>query len=342
MKILVTGISGFLAGHIALQLLARGYEVRGTLRSLDKAAGIKDLLTQSSAEGFEGLEFACADLNEDAGWAEAAKGCDYVLHVASPFPGANPSNEMDLIAPAREGTLRVLRAARDAGARRVVVTSSFGAIGYGHERHHPTFTEDDWTQVDASGVSAYIKSKTLAERAAWEFAAREGGSLEVTVVNPVGIFGPALGRDLSSSLVIVKRLLSGEMSLCPNLWFGVVDVRDAADLHIRAMLSPAAAGERFIGVAGEPVSMFQVGQMLKRHFGDRARRVPRFETPGWLIRLLALWSPGARAVSKDIGVVRRSSNDKARRILGWTPRSTEAALVATARSLFDLGVIVEH
>jgi len=231
--ILVTGGSGFVGGHVILQLLEAGHDVRTTVRSLAKEPAVRDTLARAGAKTPDRLTFVAADLNQDAGWAEAVAGCDYVQHVASPFPLAQPKDENDLIRPAVDGTLRVLRAARDAGVKRVVLTSSFAAIGYGHGDRAAAYTEADWTNVDGPAVQPYMKSKTLAERAAWDFIEREGNGLELAVVNPVGIFGPVLNEDLSTSIEIIKRMLEGSLPGAPRLYFGVVDVRDVAGMQIK-------------------------------------------------------------------------------------------------------------
>ena len=264
-------------------------------------------------------------------------GCRYVLHVASPFPSVQPRNPFELIVPARQGALRVLRAARDAGVARVVLTSSFAAIGYGHTPTERPFTEEDWTELDDT-ASPYVRSKTLAERAAWDFVAGEGGALELAVVNPVGVLGPVLGPDLSSSIRLVKEALDGAMPGAPRLYFNLVDVRDVADLHLRAMTDPAAKGERFLAVADGPVSIKDVCDVLRAHLGEAAARVPTREVPDVLVRALALVNPEARGIVGDLGKVRRASNEKARRVLGWEPRSNEEGILATAESLVRLGL----
>lgn len=331
--VLVTGGSGFVGGHIILQLLAGGHQVRTTIRNLDQESGLRAMLGGAEGEIGRALTFFAADLEKDDGWADAIAGCEYILHVASPFPSATPKHADQLIAPAREGTLRVLRAAALAGVRRVVMTSSFGAIGYGHPPQRVPFDEANWANVDVPGISAYIKSKTLAERAAWAFVARDGGGMELTVINPVGVFGPVLGPHLSASTSIIKLLMDGDISRCPRLSFGAVDVRDVADLHIRAMTRPAAAGERFLAVAGECISMLDAAKLLRARLGAAADKVPTKEAPDWLLRLLAPFVPKLRAVVPDLGKVRQSSSEKARRLLGWSPRSNEEAIVATAESL---------
>jgi nucleoside-diphosphate-sugar epimerase len=324
--------------HCIVQLLQAGYRVRTTVRSMKREAEVRAMVAAGGADG-AALTFATADLTADAGWPEAVAGCAYVMHVASPFPVNVPKDENELIVPAREGALRVLRAARDAGVKRVVLTSSFAAVGYGTPYTGTPYTEKDWTNVDGAGVSPYVKSKTLAERAAWDFIAREGGALELSVVNPVGIFGPALGQDISTSIEIVRRMMNGEIPGLPHMVFGVVDVRDVADLHLRAMTSPAAKGERFLAVAGDFVSMAQIAATLRSRLGAKARRVPTRQLPDWLLRIVALVDPSVRQIVPELSRPKNASHDKARRVLGWTPRSNEDAIVATAESLGRLGLL---
>jgi nucleoside-diphosphate-sugar epimerase len=337
--VLVTGGSGFIGSHSILQLLAAGHQVRTTVRHLAREAEVRALLKEGGAEPGDRLSFFAADLEQDGGWKNAISGCDYVLHVASPFPMSIPTHEDELIVPAREGALRVLRAARDAGVTRVVLTSSFAAIGYGHPPRAAPFDETSWTDLDGEGVHAYVKSKTLAERAAWDFIAREGGALELSVVNPVGVFGPALGPDYSTSILIVQRLMDGAMPGTPQIQFGVVDVRDVADLHLRAMTHPAAKGERFLAVAGDFLSMHEIARMLKKRLGASARRVPTRQLPNWLVRLAALWDPAVKQVVPELGKRKNATSEKARRMLGWTPRSSEEAVTATGESLVRLGLL---
>jgi dihydroflavonol-4-reductase len=250
-----------------------------------------------------------------------------------------PKDENEMIIPARDGTLRVLRAAREAGVRRVVITSSLGAIGYGHPPRDKPFDESDWTNLDGADVQAYVKSKTLAERAAWDFVAREGGGLELSVVNPAGIFGPVLGPDFSGSIEIVKSLLDGAMPAVPRVYFGVVDVRDVAELHLRAMTAPEAKGERFIAVSGATMSILDIAKVLRRELGPAARRVPRLQAPDWLVRLAANRIPLLRAVVPMLGRVRHSTSAKARSLLGWQARPNDDAILATAESLIRLGLV---
>jgi nucleoside-diphosphate-sugar epimerase len=322
-----------------LQLLAAGHEVRTTVRSLSREATVRAELHEAGANADEHVAFFVADLEKDAGWTEAMAGCDYVLHVASPFPAGVPKDENELIVPAREGALRVLRAARDAGVKRVVMTSSFAAIGYGHKPQSVPFDETTWTNIDGEGVSAYAKSKTIAERAAWDFVAAEGGALELSVVNPVVIIGPLLGPDLSTSVVFLKRLLNGAVPGCPRLYFGLVDVRDVADLHLRAMTDPAAKGERFLAVGGDFGSMLEIAKTLKNKLGPLAKRVPARELPDWLVRLAAIGDPALRQFSSELGIRKNATSAKARRLLGWSPRSNEQALVDSAESLQQHGLL---
>ena len=338
--ILVTGGSGFVGSHTILQLLAAGHRVRTTVRSLTRQADVRAMLkVGGAAEPGDRLTFFAADLENDAGWAEAVAGCEYVLHVASPFPQTLPKHEDELIVPAREGALRVLRASRDSGVKRVVLTSSFAAIAYGHREQNEPFDETSWTDQEGGDVLPYVKSKTLAERAAWDFIAKEGGGLELAVVNPVGVFGPVLGPDYSTSILLVQRLMDGAMPGCPKIHFGAVDVRDVADLHIRAMIDPAAKGERFLAVAGDFLSMLDIAKMLKRRMGAAAKRVPARELPNWLVRLAAMRDPAVKQILPELGKKKNATNAKAQRVLGWTPRSNEDSIVATGESLVRLGLL---
>jgi len=337
--VLVTGGSGFIGSHCILQLLAAGHQVRTTVRSLKREADTRALLKEGGAEPGDRLSFFAANLESDNGWAEAVSGCEYVLHVASPLPETVPKNEDELIIPAREGTLRVLRASRDAGVKRVVLTSSFAAIGYGHQNMTKPFDETSWTNINGSDVLPYTKSKTLAERAAWDFVNKEGGSLELSTVNPVGVFGPVLGPDYSTSILLIQRLMDGAMPGCPRLRFGVVDVRDVADLHIRAMTNPAAKGERFLAVSGDFMWIIDMAKTLKRRLGAAAKRVPTRQVPNWLVHLVAMRDPAAKQILPELGKPRNGTGEKAKRMLGWAPRSNEDAIVATAESLVRLGLL---
>lgn len=338
-KVLVTGGSGFIGSHCILQLLAAGHDVRTTVRSLDREADVRALLAAGGSEPGDRLSFNVADLDNDDGWSGAVAGCEYVLHVASPFPRKIPKDENELVVPAREGALRVLRAARDGGVTRVVLTSSFAAIGYGHPNRAAPFEETSWTDPDGDDVRPYVKPKTLAERAAWRFIETEGKSLELAVVNPVGVFGPVLGADYSTSIIIIERLLSGAVPAAPKIMFGAVDVRDVADLHLRAMTDPAARGERFLATAGDFLSILDMASILRRRLGAAARRAPSFEIPDWLVRIGALRDKSAQQLVPELGKPKNATNAKARRLLGWSPRSAEEAIVATAESLLRLDLV---
>ena len=336
-RVLVTGGSGFVGGHVILQLLDAGHVVRTTVRSLTREPGVRAMLGDAGAAAGQRLAFFAADLERDEGWAEAVAGCDYVIHVASPIPAKAPKSEDELIVPARDGVLRVLRAARDANVRRVVLTSSCGAVYYGHPPQTAPFDETSWTNVRGE-MSAYVRSKAIAERAAWDFMAAEGGALELSVINPAGIFGPVLGADFSSSIDLVTRLMKG-MPGCPRLYFGVVDVRDVADLHVRAMTDPAAKGERFIAVSGAVMSMLDIATILKARLGDAAKKVPTRQLPNWLVRFVALFDPTMRTLVPLLDNKRYATSAKAERVLGWKPRSREDAIVATAESLMKFGIV---
>jgi nucleoside-diphosphate-sugar epimerase len=337
--ILVTGGSGFIGSHCILQLLAAGHQVRTTVRNPKREIDVRSMLKEGGGAPGDALFFFTADLEEDAGWSRAVADCEYVLHVASPFPPHVPKNEDELIVPAREGALRVLRAARDAGVKRVVLTSSFAAIGYGQKEQKAPFNETNWTDPNGDDVLPYIKSKTLSERAAWDFIDREGGNVELSVVNPVGVFGPVLGPDYSTSILLVQRMMDGAIPGCPKICFGAVDVRDVADLHIRAMTHPAARGERFLAVAGDFLSMIDVARILKSRMGASAKRVPTKEIPNWMVRLASLRDRAVKQILPDLGKVKNATNEKARQMLGWAPRSNEESIVATAESLVRLGLL---
>jgi nucleoside-diphosphate-sugar epimerase len=337
--VLVTGGSGFVATYCVAALLTEGYRVRTTVRDLTREDDIRAMVKSAGVDAGDALSFETADLLVDEGWSRAVAGCTYVLHVASPFPLNMPSNADELIIPARDGAMRVLAAARDGGVRRVVLTSSFAAVGYSPKHSDAPFNEDDWTDPDQPGLSAYVRSKTIAERAAWDYISREGDTMELSVINPVGVLGPVLGSDLSTSIQLVKQLLDGKAPGLPRLSFGLVDVRDVADLHLRAMTSSAAAGERFLAVSGESLWIADVARILREQASDVARRVPSRQMPDWTVRLAALFNPPLRHVLSELGQFNRISNDKAQRILGWTPRPNDESIVATARSLAALGLI---
>ena len=335
--VLVTGGTGFIAQHCILALLDRGYRVRTTVRSLAREAEVRAHLKVGGAEPGERLSFVVADLGEDRGWAEAAADCAYVLHGASPTPSGDQVTLDDWVRPAVDGNLRVLRAARDAGVRRVVLTSAFGAVGMGHRPRSRPFDETDWTDL-AGKVAPYQRSKTLSERAAWNFIEVEGGGLELAAVNPTAVLGPVLGADYSHSIRLIKSLLDG-MPGCPKVNSGFVDARDVADLHLRAMTDPAAKGERFLAIAGESLWMRDVADVLRRRLGAAAHKVPTREIPSTLVRLGAVSNPALQALVPFLGVNMNATSAKAIRLLGWAPRSAEESIVASAESLIALGLV---
>jgi dihydroflavonol-4-reductase len=337
--ILVTGGTGFVGVHLIHQLLAAGHHVRTTVRDLAREGAVRSVLKNAGVDPGDRLSFFAANLEIDDGWRQAIAGCEFVHHVASPFPRSIPKDENELIRPAREGALRVLRTARDAGVKRVVLTSSFAAVGYGLPFQQAPFDETSWTNPDSADVQPYTKSKTLAERAAWDFLLREGGGLELAVVNPVGIFGPVLGPDFSTSILVVRRLLDGDLPGIPNMQFGVIDVRDVADLHIRAMANPAAKGQRLLAVAGDFLTFLDIAKILRAHLGEAARKVPLRQVPDWMVRISAIVDPQVKQILPELSKRKNATNEKARRLLEWNPRSPAEAILATARSLIGQGLV---
>jgi nucleoside-diphosphate-sugar epimerase len=318
--VLVTGGSGYVGTQLIAALLRAGSPVRAAVRSTADEGDVRAAVRRGGADD-AGLEIVAANLTADDGWPAALAGCEEVHHVASPIPAVQPEDPDELIVPAREGTLRVLRAARGAGARRVVLTSSFAAIGY-TPKPGAEFTEDDWTDPDTPGLAPYPRSKAIAERAAWDLMERDGGDTELVVVNPTFILGPTLTTALRSSMQLIKVMLDGTMRVVPRARFGVADVRDVADLHIRAMAAPGAAGKRFLAVADGPTTSFlEVAETLGRRLGALAARVPTQEAPG-------------DDLPRPI-----IHNERAREELGWRPRPVETTIVETAQSLRDLGLL---
>ncbi|OHV37131.1 epimerase [Pseudofrankia sp. EUN1h] len=334
-RVLVTGGTGYLGVHTIAALLRAGYAVRASVRTLEREGEIRGGLATAGLAEDSPLELVVAELSADDGWARAVQGARFVLHVASPFPPAMPESDDEVIVPARDGALRVLRAARDAGVARVVMTSSFAAVGYGHPPRERAFTEEDWTNIDAP-LSAYIRSKAVAERAAWDFIASEGGGLELVVVNPVGIFGPPLVPDLSASTGLARQMITA-MTAVPRLFTTVVDVRDVADLHLRAMTDPAAAGERFLASSGEPIPFTEMAKILREAAGLPDAALPLLDDD--TVREAAKTDPGMAGMVGELGKVRRVSSEKAGTRLGWRPRSNIETLQATATAFQQLGLL---
>jgi dihydroflavonol-4-reductase len=337
-RVLVTGGSGYIASFCIAQLLREGASVVTTVRSRTREAGVRQAIAKL-ADADERLEVRVADLNGNDGWRDACARCSGVLHVASPVTAESPKDDDELVRPARDGALRVLKAARDAGVRRVVMTSSSAAVCYGHGGRTKPYTEDDWSDPkDKTDSSAYERSKMIAERAAWDWHAREGGALELVAICPGAVIGPVLGPDFSASVEIVRSLLRSSMPGLPRFGWPLVDVRDIADLHIRALRSPNAAGQRFIG-AGEFYWLQDVGRALRERTPELAGRVPTRRLPSWLVRLSALRNPAVRARMYELNKLRPVSAEKAKRELGWAPRSNDDAIADTARSLSAEGLL---
>ncbi len=332
--VFVSGGSGYIAGFLIRQLVNDGWTVHATVRDLAREAEVRQLLAVDNGR----LRFFAADLNRDAGWAEAMAGCSHAAHLASPLPRGVPKHPDELIVPAREGALRALRAAKAAGVRRFVMTSSVAAIAYGRGRGVHHFTEADWTDPAQPGITAYILSKTHSERAARDWVAREGGDIEFCTINPSVVLGPLWSRDYSSSVSVVQLLLNGAMPALPDIGFGVVDVRDVADLHVRALSAPGMAGERFIA-SGPFLKLRDIADILRAQLGPQAHKVPTRGVPDWLVRVIARFNPVARAVVGELGSVRHQDASHAKAVLGWVPRPAEQSIVDCARDLIALGVV---
>jgi nucleoside-diphosphate-sugar epimerase len=322
-KVLVTGGSGYLGTQLIAALLRDGREVRATVRSLDAQAGVGAAVRRGGVDD-AGLELVAADLSSDEGWPAALEGVEEVHHVASPIPSAQPTDPDELIVPAREGTVRVLRAARDAGARRVVLTSSFAAVGYSPKAVRD-YTEEDWTDPDTAGLPAYPRSKAIAERAAWDFIESEGGDTQLVVMNPTFIAGPSLVVALRSTLTYFKAIIEGTMPALPRQRFGIVDVRDVANAHVTAMATPAAAGKRYLLLADGPtITWLGLAKILRDHLGPAGEHVSTDEAPGE--------DPPPLTIH----------NDRAKQELGWQPRPAETTILETAESLRELGLLDER
>lgn len=332
--VLVTGGSGYIAGFIIRQLVAEGWTVRTTIRNLAREGDVRGWLGIADSR----LSFFAADLMSDDGWADAVAGCSHVAHVASPLPSDAPTRDDDLIIPAREGALRALRFAHAAGVKRLVMTSSVAAIAYGHGRGKQRFTEDDWTDVTSPDAYAYVKSKTIAERAARDWMAAHGAGMEFVTVNPSLVLGPLMTGDFSTSLEAIKKLLEGSLPGLPNFGFAVVDVRDVADLHVRCLTAPDLDGERFIA-AGRFLMMTEVAAILRDGLGRDARKVPTRRLPDFLVKLSALFDPVVRQVVGELGNVRDTSAQHALDRLGWQTRDARDSILDTARDMIRLGVV---
>jgi dihydroflavonol-4-reductase len=331
--VLVTGATGYIAQHCLLQLLQQGYRVRGTLRNPTREAALREALRQH-VEADDRLELVVADLEVDTGWAEAARGCTHLLHTASPVMSSEPKDAGELIRPALEGTQRVLSAAVAAGIRRIVLTSSVAAISSGHPPEKHNFTEADWSN-EAGSMGAYARSKTLAERAAWDFV-RAHAELELTTINPVYVIGPSLDGHFSPSADIVRLQLQRAYPGVPRLGFPLVDVRDVASAHVAALNTPAAAGKRFICHTGF-LWMKEIGQILNDEFASQGYRIPLFPIPDFAMRLMGLVDGTVRLQLPQLGKTIDYSTALTRQVLQWAPRPLRDSIIDTGRQLIASG-----
>jgi len=332
--VLVTGGTGYIAGFLIRQLSAEGWTIHTTIRSLSKESGLRATLDVDN----DRLKVFAADLMSDDGWAEAVAGCSHVAHLASPLPSAVPKNDDELIVPAREGALRALRFAKAEGVKRFVMTSSMAAVSYGVGRGEHHSTEADWTDIDHPDAYAYVKSKTIAERAARDFVEVEGGDMEYCTINPSLVLGPQMSDDFSTSLELIKKLMDGSFPGTPDLSFSIVDVRDTADLHARALTADNMAGERFLA-AGKTMHIREIAELLKAGLGDQGKRIPTRKLPDWLLKLLSIFDPVVRQVVSELGKTRLVDASHAKEVLGWETRPAEESIMDTANDLLRRGIV---
>ena len=338
-QVLVTGASGFIAMHCILQLLDAGYQVRGTVRSLKRTAQVETALKAHGADTSR-QSFVAADLTQDSGWDAAMQGITYALHVASPLPRTPPKHPDELIVPARDGALRVIRAAQAAGVTRLVMTSSIAAVLYGHKRDgSETYDESHWS-ILSKDVGAYEQSKTIAERAAWDlvesFPAEQ--RLEFCTINPGLVLGPVLDSDYGTSGEVVRKLMAREMPGCPDIGWAMVDVRDVASAHLAAMLKPEAVGKRFVASV-QHASMLDVARILEQHFAERGFKIPTRRVPGWLLRVVALFDKTAALAVQELGKRQDLDTTQIKTVLDWQPRGLEEMVVSMGESLIEHRVV---
>ena len=337
--ILVTGASGFVALHTIIQLLHQGYTVRATLRSLSREAEVRETISKH-VQANDRLEILPADLEQESGWNEAMQNVEYVLHIASPFPLFEPKHEDELIVPAVQGTQRVLRAAHQAGIKRVVQVSSNAAISAGHSGENKIFTEADWSDVEKN-IGAYSKSKTLAERAAWDFinGAENLNKMELAVINPPLILGPVPNKGVRTSIELVRTMMLGQVPGVGRIKMGMVDVRDVASAIILAMNTPEAAGNRFLVAADKSMWLKDIADLLYDKYAARGYKINRIQFPSFLVRFIALFDKKISRVTESLDWDYELSNEKAKRILKWTPRSAEESILSMAESLIEQGFV---
>ena len=336
-KILVTGANGFIGLHTVLHFLQLGYNICATVRTKEQGEKVRQTLAKHADT--HKLEIIHADLTRDEGWQQAVTRCDYVLHLASPFPTDAPKDENELIIPAREGTLRVLRAAQESGVKRVVLVSSMAAVTGGHERENRTFNESDWTDTSKTDY-AYAKSKTLAEQAAWGFikSAENQNGMELVSVNPSNVFGPVLNNRHHTSTEWFGTLLRREIPGLTRTQLNLVDIRDVVEMIEKAMTTPEAAGKRFIA-NGASISLQEFALLLERNFASRGYRVPTRVLSDWLVRFFAIFVPKTRPVVDTLGWTYSISTEQARSVLGWKPRPYEGTILEMAHSMIEQGMV---
>ena len=335
--VLVTGGTGYIASETIRQLLAKGWTVHTTVRNKARSeAKLRERLGNPPAETLKVFE---AELMDDAGWAEANAGCTHVAHIASPIAASTPKHEDEMIIPAREGTLRALRFAKEAGVTRFVQTSSMAAVSYGRSEKEYTTSERDWTDVTHGDISPYVKSKTISERAARDWVAEHGEGMEFVSVNPSMVLGPIDDPDFSPSVEAVKQVLDGSMPMAPDLGFAIVDTRDIGELHVRCLEEPGLKDERFLG-AGKFMKIIEVAQVLRDRLPpEHTRKVPKRVMPNWMVSILSLFNPGVASIKNELGKTRHVDASHAKDRLGWETRAEEDSIVDCAKSLIEHGVV---
>lgn len=341
-QVTVTGGSGFIGSHCVIGLLNQGYRVKTTVRNLKRESEVRSFISNHAPSEKTNLTFVAANLLSDENWAEAVKGSTYVLHVASPFLSTLPKNaEEELYKPAKEGTLRVLKAAaREPKVKRAVLTSSMVAISYGHPQplKESLLDEESWTNIEGDDVTPYIISKTVAEKAAWDFIKKEGKSLELVTMNPAAVLGPVLEKDFGTSAEIIKKLLDGSVPALPKMGFQIVDVRDVAAAHIKAMTLPKAAGKRFV-LADKFLWFDEIAKILSKEFKPKGYKIPTLVIPHFMVKLFSIFDKKTRSILNELGIKRELKNDQMKNILGIDPIPAEESVLSTARALIEMGVI---